>query len=226
MSRKKQPILLDDDDLADLMPARGKRSATSASKAARNGRSDAPKEKKSRVSKQTLCCYPGCIENSNGGKPGCSDHNKLWEQLRYRFAKLKDEGDTESWTLWLEMQEAPNRTQLGEEMYTQGQNNPTDSRWKAKALLDKAAFQRRWGKKTARIADLKNKPYTKKAFEIRCTTKLGLSLEEAKDWWEQHLEDPAVPRDNSGYRCQLTLYQPCGMEHRRRKEVSTEANAM
>ena len=35
-----------------------------------------------------------------------------------------------------------------------------------------------------------------------------------------------MPRDNSGYRGQLTLYPPCGMEYRRRKEVSTEANAM
>ena len=102
------------------------------------------------------------------------------------------------------------------------QDNPINSALAKKSLIDWTAFKRRHGQRTSHVSSDRTKPFTEKAFEIRCTTKLGLSKKDAEEWWKEFDDDPRIDRDRGGFRGAKQLYLPVGRLVMRNKEQFVE----
>ncbi len=94
--------------------------------------------------------------------------------------------------------------------------------YQKKTLVDWSAFKRRYGVKTSNGAHHRAKPFTRAAFIIRYTSKLGLTQQEAEAWWTEFDEKPVIGRDNDGYKGAKQLFIPVGKMHVKSKEKFVE----
>lgn len=193
--------------------------AASVSKASSSSKGSAKAKGKAKPAKDKLPCLC-CDDPRAKGKRFCNAHNRNFDAMRYQAEHADDDDDeTENGTTLKEfVSKMSNDAVAREEILAYSRDSPPDRRYARKTIIDWAAFRRRHGVRIAVVDQDRDKPFTEASFLIRCTTKLGLTNSEAKEWWTEFEENPNIFRDNGGFKGAQQLYIPVGRMRMRVKE--------
>ena len=153
----------------------------------------------------TRCICPNCPFPKYQGSRFCSlgDHKKAWDNMVYQRRTRKNITEEE-------------RKAFDEAMKDDGFAGKSVERFaldsppemKKKGLVDFTQFIRVIGQRVAQRDAAGDVPMTEKAFYKHCENVLGLSDQEAADYWREYEDDPRIERDQKGFRGSLRLWLP------------------
>ena len=159
------------------------------------------------------CICPNCTFPKYPGSRFCAvgEHKRAYDNLQYQARHRKDVTEAQRQAFQEDM---ANDEIAGREVEKFALDNPPEL--KRKALLDFSRFERARGVKTATADDDGDLPMTEAAFMKHCSNVLGLTDEEAEDYWKELYADKKVVRDYLGYKGRERLWIPSAACMRRR----------
>ena len=86
--------------------------------------------------------------------------------------------------------------------------NPPEAKYTRKKFIDWAQFTKRYGQRHSTVDRRKSEPMMEKEFTLWAENIKGFTPSEAKDWWQEFLDNPAITRDFKGFRGRLQLWIP------------------
>ena len=131
------------------------------------------------------------------------DHKKAWDNMVYQRRTRKNitEGERKAFD-----EAMKDDGFAGKSVERFALDNPPEM--KKKGLVDFTQFIRVIGQRVAQRDAAGDVPMTEKAFYKHCENVLGLSDQEAADYWREYEDDPRIERDQKGFRGSLRLWLP------------------
>ena len=149
-----------------------------------------------------FCCPASRCNNSRF----CKDHKRSYDAMAYQ-AKAAEAAGQEGAVEAFSNAMASDYT-AGVEVSKFAELNPPHQLYAKKQFIDWANFVESHGKRVSETDRSKAKPMWKCEFMKWCMDVKALTEQEASDWWSELEADPAVQRDNLGFRGRLQLWVP------------------
>lgn len=198
----------DDDDHGPASSGRGR--AKAKCKAAAKGRTRASNEP----------CL-NCSEKRFIGFRWCQTHKRAWEAMQWQAKPAEQHGEIGAVAAF---DTAMSNDSSARAAIEQGcQLNPPDKRYARKQFIDWGSFVKSHGKRTSKIDRSKCCPMTEGEFMQWATSTKALTMQEAQEWWDEHLNNPLIDRDNGVFRGRQQLWIPKEKSRIDQKETYIDA---
>ena len=136
----------------------------------------------------------------------CKVHKRAYDAMLYQAEHVRQDGQKGFVEAFHESM-AKDST-AAEEISKWCEMNPPEAKYTRKKFIDWAQFTKRYGQRHSTVDRRKNEPMIEKEFTLWAENIKGLTPSEAKDWWQEFLDNPAITRDFKGFRGRLQLWIP------------------
>ena len=205
-------MLGSDDDFGGMLAAAAQDPEAAPKKGAKRKR--APGARGTGVEDTKTCFAGSCELMKLSGKRWCAKHNRLYDNL---WTQAKKHGETAA------LQQAVSTPSKAQETLDEfEEENPADSRYARKNLIQWSVFKRKHEVKKVFRSRQGCRPYEYKQWVRRCETEMAWSTADAKAQWQNWLASDC-DRDDLGLNGAARLLIPT-IEERHRDDDRSVAN--
>ena len=198
----------EDEDFAIAPAQRGR------GKGRGKGPRGAPAKSVHQKTKDARCIVTHCDTNRQSQKVFCPVHARSWRAMEWQ---AEEQGPAAKARLQ-ELIQKGHEQERGEETYQFSLVNPPDQKFIKKKFYDLCQGNKKKQVETSKTNREKDKPMTKAAFMKHADSILGITEEEATEYWQELFDNPAIDRDNKGFRGREQLWIPLGEERERARK--------
>ena len=165
------------------------------------------KQRQSRVREpKEPCLVEQCEEARYQGLRFCKTHKRSYDSMAYQALKAEEDGEEGAVEAFQNAMAKDSTASV--EVTKFAKINPPDARYARKQFIDWAAFRQTHGQRSSKIDRSKCAPFTEGEFKRWAMNVKALTKEEANEWWQEHLDNPLIDRDNAGFRGRQQLWIP------------------
>ena len=149
-----------------------------------------------------LCCPEARANQSKF----CKMHKRSYDAMAYQAKKVEKEGEEGAVDAFKSAME--NDYTASVEISNFARENLPEQMYVKKKFIDWARFKTMYGRSVTDTDRTKAKPMWKGEFIKWATGVKALSDAEAEEWWDEYERNPAIQRDQNGYKGRLQLWIP------------------